>query len=151
MNKIKSIFGIIVRKCIVLYYRKLGVSIGNNVFISHAAKIDTTYRDSIFIDDNCYITHRASIISHDHSVYRRIPFEKDNGRGVVRLESNVFVGSGAQILRNVTIGKNSVVAAGAVVTKNVPSNVIVAGNPAEIIKKFIPITKKKNNENSPCQ
>lgn len=119
----------------------MGITIGKNVFISHAAKIDTTYRNSINIEDNCYITYGASITAHDHSVYRRVPFEKDNGRGIVHLKKNVFIGNGAQVLRNVTVGENSIVAAGAIVTRNVPPNVIVAGNPAVIIKEFIPIKK----------
>lgn len=140
LNKIKITLGSILRRMIVLYYRQLGVSVGKNVFISHCAKIDTTYRDSIFIEDNCYITYGASIIAHDHSVYRRIPFQKDDGKGIVRLKKNVFIGNGAQVLRNVTVGENSIVAAGAIVTKNVPPNVIVGGNPAIIIKKFQPLT-----------
>jgi acetyltransferase-like isoleucine patch superfamily enzyme len=140
-NQIKSKIGALLRKCIILYYKKMGITIGKNVFISHAAKIDTTYRNSINIEDNCYITYGASITAHDHSVYRRVPFEKDNGRGIVHLKKNVFIGNGAQVLRNVTVGENSIVAAGAIVTRNVPPNVIVAGNPAVIIKEFIPIKK----------
>jgi acetyltransferase-like isoleucine patch superfamily enzyme len=54
-------------------------------------------------------------------------------------KKNVFIGSGAIVLRNVTIGENSIVAAGAVVIKDVPANVIVAGNPALVIKSFSPI------------
>ena len=123
------------RKAVVLRYRLLGVEIGKNVFISHAAKIDTTYPESIFIDDNCYITYGATILAHDHSVYRHTPFSEDDGRGRVVLERNVFVGSGSIILRNVRIGENSIISAGAVVTKNVPQNVVVGGNPARIIRE----------------
>jgi acetyltransferase-like isoleucine patch superfamily enzyme len=54
----------------------------------------------------------------------------------VKIGDNVWIGMGAVILKGVTIGDNSVVAAGAIVTKSVPANSIVAGNPAEIVKKF---------------
>lgn len=58
------------------------------------------------------------------------------------LENNVFIGAHAIILRNVRVGENSVVSAGAVVSKDVPDNVIVAGNPAKIIREFKIINNK---------
>ena len=54
----------------------------------------------------------------------------------VRIHDNVWIGMGAVILKGVEIGENSVVAAGAIVTKSVPPNVVVAGNPAAIVKHF---------------
>jgi len=54
----------------------------------------------------------------------------------VKIGDNVWIGMNATILKGVTIGNNSVVAAGSVVTKSVPANVVVAGNPAVVIKKF---------------
>ena len=54
----------------------------------------------------------------------------------VIIADNVWIGMNATILKGVTIGENSVVAAGAVVTKSVPANVVVAGNPAVLVKKF---------------
>jgi acetyltransferase-like isoleucine patch superfamily enzyme len=54
----------------------------------------------------------------------------------VIIGDNVWIGMNATILKGVTIGENSVVAAGAVVTKSVPSNVVMAGNPAVVIKRF---------------
>jgi acetyltransferase-like isoleucine patch superfamily enzyme len=140
-GRLKIAIGGLIRKATVRYYRFLGVKIGQNVFISHAAKIDTTYPGSVFIEDNVYITYGATITAHDHSVYRHIPFNEDDGRGMVVLKKNVFVGSGAIVLRNVTVGENTIIAAGAVVTKDVPPNVIVAGNPAVVIKVFV-MTKK---------
>lgn len=52
----------------------------------------------------------------------------------VRIKDNVWIGMGAVILKGVTIGENAVVAAGAIVTKDVPANAVVAGNPAKIVK-----------------
>src|SRR5438477_1526329 len=54
----------------------------------------------------------------------------------VKISDNVWIGMNAIILKGVTIGENSVVAAGAVVTKSVPANCIVAGNPAAVVKTF---------------
>ena len=56
--------------------------------------------------------------------------------GKVVIEENAWIGIGAIICPGVTIGRNAVVAAGAVVTKDVPDNVVVAGVPAKIIKKI---------------
>ena len=56
--------------------------------------------------------------------------------GPVKIADNVWVGMNAVILKGVTIGENSVVAAGAVVTKSVPPNTVVAGNPAVVVKTF---------------
>jgi acetyltransferase-like isoleucine patch superfamily enzyme len=139
MHGFKIILGRAIRMLAVQWYRFLGVHIGSNVFISHACKIDTTYPNSIIIQDNVYITYGAMISAHDHSVYRHT--SQDDGKGKVVLEKNVFIGAGSIVLRNVTIGENSIVAAGAVVTKDVPANTIVAGNPAKVIKRFIPLKK----------
>ena len=54
----------------------------------------------------------------------------------VIIRDNVWIGMGAVILKGVTIGENSVVAAGSIVTRDVPPNVVVAGNPAVIVKQF---------------
>lgn len=54
----------------------------------------------------------------------------------VRIADNVWIGMGALILKGVEIGENSVVAAGSIVTKSVPANVVVAGNPAVIVKQL---------------
>ena len=60
----------------------------------------------------------------------------DKGKGTVRLGNDVFIGVNSVILRDVTIGDYSIVGAGSVVTKDVPPSVVVAGNPARIIRKL---------------
>jgi acetyltransferase-like isoleucine patch superfamily enzyme len=70
------------------------------------------------------------------------PFYKDRPRrpslktAPVRIADNVWIGMNATILKGVTIGENSVVAAGSVVTKSVPPNSVVAGNPANVVRTF---------------
>lgn len=119
----------------------MGVRVGKGVFISFGSYIDTCYPRSIVIGDQSYITRGAKLIAHDHSVYRFASSldrrsSNDDGKGFIILGKNVFVGAGAIILRNVKIGDNAVVAAGAIAVRDVSANVVVAGNPAQIIREF---------------
>ena len=69
-----------------------------------------------------------------HGIYdRAIPVGKTKP---IILEENVWIGDRAVVGKGVTIGKNSIVAAGAVVVKDVPENVVVGGNPAKVIKEL---------------
>ena len=108
------------------------IQIGRNVFINHAC----TFLDlgGIIIEDDVLIGPNVSIISESHPVH-------PENRKMLELKSviikrNAWIGANATILPGVTIGENSVVAAGAVVTKDVPTNTIVAGIPAKVIKKI---------------
>ena len=108
------------------------IQIGRNVFINHAC----TFLDlgGIIIEDDVLIGPKVSIITENHPV-------SPNERKVLNLKSvivkrNSWIGANATILPGVTIGENSVVAAGAVVTKDVPANTVVAGIPAKVIKKI---------------
>ena len=75
-----------------------------------------------------------------HGIYdRALPVGQSKQ---VTLEDNVWIGDGAIVSKGVTIGKNSIVGARAVVVKDIPENVIVAGNPAEIIKELDPREKQ---------
>ena len=71
-----------------------------------------------------------------HGIYNRM--ERDPDIKPIVLEDNVWVGDHALVLKGVRIGKNSVVAARAVVVKDVPPNVVVAGNPARVVKELDP-------------
>jgi acetyltransferase-like isoleucine patch superfamily enzyme len=119
-------------------YRLLNVKVGHDVFISLGAHIDTSYPDLIEIEDDVYITRGAILIAHDQSVWQRGDTLQDDGRGYIKICRKAFIGSGAIILRNVTVGENAIVAAGSVVTRDVPPNSIVAGNPARVVKEFTP-------------
>jgi len=114
----------------------MGVTIGKNCMISLGAKLDCG-NGKIFIGDKCTITHGCIILSHDRA--KKIISRKINrnyeGKGT-RLGNHVFVGVNSVILRDVIIGDNSIIGAGSVVTKDVPPNVVVAGNPAKIIRKL---------------
>ena len=91
--------------------------------------------EKIEIGDACMIAHGAYISDADwHGIYDRA--EPVGNTKPIILKDNVWVGDSAIICKGVTIGKNSIIGAGAVVTKNVPENCIYAGNPARLVKKI---------------
>ena len=114
--------------------RAQGVKIGRKSMISMGAKIDVS-RGRVIIGERCHITYGCVILSHDH-IRRRINHDAVMPENIVVIGDRVFVGVNAVIMPGVTIGDNSVVGAGAVVTKDVPSNVVVAGNPARVIRRL---------------
>jgi acetyltransferase-like isoleucine patch superfamily enzyme len=109
-------------------------AIGNNCKISSHSFIC----EGVTIEDNVFIGHGVMFIN---DLYPRattatgeLQTEADwkVGRTLVRVGASI--GSGATILAHVTIGENSLVGAGSVVTKDVPANAVVAGNPARVLK-----------------
>ncbi|HDZ06841.1 hypothetical protein LCGC14_0050260 [marine sediment metagenome] len=106
--------------------------IGKNVFIN----FDCVFLGlgGITIEDGVLIAPKVSLLTEGHSIS---PSER---HGLVpksiHIKKNAWIGANATILQGVTIGENSVVAAGSVVSKDVPDNVVVGGTPAKIIKKI---------------
>lgn len=105
---------------------------GKHVFVNSGCRFQD--QGGIRIGDNCLIGHNAVIATLNHEIEpeRRattIP-------SPIVLERNVWVGANVTILPGVTIGKNAVIAAGAVVTKDVAANTIVGGVPAKLIKRI---------------
>lgn len=108
------------------------IKLGRNVFINSGCCFQD--QGGIELGDGCMIGHQVVIatLNHDLMPERRasmIPAKVTLGR-------NVWVGAHATILPGVTIGDNSVVAAGAVVTKDVPANCVAAGVPARVVKRL---------------
>lgn len=110
------------------------VTIGSNTAITANSKIFC--KNEINIGNNCAISWDVTIMDTDfHSIVEN-GWEKEK-ESPVNIGNHVWIGCGAKILKGVTIGDNSVVAANAIVVKDVPPNTIVAGNPAKVIKKNI--------------
>ena len=106
--------------------------LGKNVFIN----FDCTFLDlgGITIDDNVMLAPKVSLLSEGHPVAA-------NDRqtltvGSIHIKRNAWIGAHATILQGVTIGENAVVAAGAVVSKDVPANTVVGGMPAKHIRNL---------------
>ncbi|MFT3738680.1 MAG: sugar O-acetyltransferase [Breznakibacter sp.] len=106
--------------------------IGKNVFIN----FDCTFLDlgGITIEDNVLIAPKVSLLSEGHPVSPESRHSLMVGH--IHIKKNAWIGANATILQGVTVGENAIVAAGAVVSKDVPDNTIVGGIPAKIIKKF---------------
>ena len=109
------------------------ISIGRNVFVNQ----NCTFYDlgGLDIADDVMIGPNVSIITSGH------PVEPSRRRAFtiakpIVIERNVWIAAGATIIGGVTVGENSVVAAGSVVTKNVPPNTLVGGNPARVIRSI---------------
>lgn len=112
------------------YFRTVyGMNIADDVRISFKARLDKTNPQGLFIGSKTYVAFDAIILSHDFSTRRH------DAKTVIG--KNCFIGAGAIILPNVTIGDEVIVGAGSVVTKDIPSNSAVGGNPARIIRSDI--------------
>ena len=108
--------------------------VGRNVFVNQ----NCTFYDlgGIDIADDVMIGPNVSLITSSH------PIEPDQRRnGVIAspivIEKNVWIAAGAIIIGGVTVGENAVVAAGSVVSKDVPRNTLVVGNPARVVRSNI--------------
>lgn len=106
--------------------------IGKNVFIN----FNCTFLDlgGITIEDNVLLAPNVSLLSEGHPVS---PEERHSLiPRPIHIKKNAWIGAGSSILQGVTIGENSIVAAGAVVSKDVPDNSIAGGIPAKVLKSL---------------
>jgi maltose O-acetyltransferase len=108
---------------------------GDNVAVNNAFSVECSSK--VIIENDVLIGVNCSIIDndgHDLSIDKRnIESPKT---APVHIHQNVFLGSNVSILKGVTIGKNSIIGNGSIVTKNIPENVMAAGNPAKVIRNL---------------
>ncbi len=141
--------GVKLSKFINLYGCEIGddtkigafVEIQKNASVGRQCKISshTFVCEGVTIEDNVFIGHGVMFIN---DIYPRatangqLQTEADWKVERTVIKNGASIGTGATILANVTIGENAIVGAGSVVTKNVPANCIVAGNPARVLRKI---------------
>ncbi|MBF0231722.1 MAG: acyltransferase [Desulfamplus sp.] len=115
-----------------------GIYIGDHVLISPGVRISAARE--IMISDNCMIASNAYITDSDwHGIYdRSLP---PDTAYPVKLENNVWIGDSAIICKGVTIGQNSIIGAGAVVSSDIPPDSIAVGNPARVVRTLDPSRK----------
>jgi acetyltransferase-like isoleucine patch superfamily enzyme len=113
------------------------ITIGDNVGMSGTTLLA---RKSITVGDNVLFGANCTVIDSDHHQIDPTSRLNDDVAKIISksvvIENNVWLGGSVMVLKGVTIGRNSVVGAGSIVTADVPSNVLVAGNPAKIIRKI---------------
>lgn len=139
MEQLRKIWGEISGKALhqstsiqIPFYINIGrfTQIGKNVFINHACSV--LDMGGVIIEDDVLIGPKVNLISESHPLN---PSER-NALIVkpIVIKRNAWIGAGATILPGVTVGENAVIAAGAVVSKDVPDNTVVGGIPAKVIK-----------------
>ena len=116
----------------VWLHRMRGVSIGDNVSIGLSVLIETAYPRLISIGNNVSIGIRTVIIGHLRDLTTQA---RAGNKPTVRIEDDVYIGPGVIVLPNVTIGHGAVVSAGSVVSRSVPPQTLVQGNPAKPIAR----------------
>lgn len=124
----------------IKYYRKKGVQIGENVRM-YNVRIDEGHGYLVKVGDECILTN-CTILAHDAST--QIYYNKTKV-GKVEIGNRCFIGLGSIILPNVRIGDDCIVGAGTVVTKDIPKESIVVGNPARIISSIDEFKEKHEN------
>lgn len=111
------------------------IDIGNDVLVMNGVRISSA--KSITIGDGCMLANFCYLTDSDwHDIHDRT--SAPGGCAPIVLERGAWIGDSAIVCKGVRVGENSIVGAGAVVTKDVPPNVIVAGNPARVVKKLDP-------------
>lgn len=125
------------------------VEIQKNAVIGRRCKISshTFVCEGVTIEDNVFIGHGVTFIN---DVYPRattpegeLQTEKDWRVETTVIKRGASIGSGSTILSNLVIGENAIVGAGSVVTRDVPPNTIVAGNPAKILRSLASLPEVK--------
>ncbi|WP_051349404.1 sugar O-acetyltransferase [Chryseobacterium gregarium] len=116
------------------FYTNFGkfTAIGKNVFINHACSF--LDMGGITIEDQVLIGPKVNLITENH------PVNPDERQALITkpivIRKGAWIGAGATVLPGVTVGENAIVAAGAVVSKDVPDHTVVGGIPAKIIRKI---------------
>lgn len=120
-----------------------GIQIGKNVFIDNTALLDWRFGKHITLCDGAVIGHKALLLCHDRSSLSRI---SAMWIAPIYVGERAFIGADSVLLPGVRIGKDALVAAGAVVTKDVEPGVIVAGVPARPIGRIENLDRRRLEE-----
>jgi acetyltransferase-like isoleucine patch superfamily enzyme len=118
------------------------VEVQKNATIGKSCKISshTFICEGVTIEDNVFIGHGVTFINDSYpratTAYGQLQTEADWKVERTVVKKGASIGSGATILSRVSVGENAIVGAGSVVTKDVPTNTIVAGNPAKVLRRI---------------
>ena len=138
LSKFINLYG-----CAIGDNTKIGafVEVQKNAYIGKNCKISshTFICEGVTIEDNVFVGHNVSFINDTYpratAANGQLQTEADWKVEPILVKKGASIGSGSTILSNVTIGENAIIGAGSVVTKDVPADTIVAGNPARVKRK----------------
>lgn len=114
------------------YYIKKGMTVGKNFCRQGSTKFDITNCYLISFGDNITVANGVQFLAHDDTTVEELGYRKV---GKIIVGNNVFFGAKSTVLMNTKIGNDVIIAAGSMVTKDIPDNTIVAGVPAKVIGK----------------
>ena len=121
--------------------QRMGLKVGKNFDAQLGYELDPSHCWLIEIGDDVTFGPHVQVLAHDASTCKTLGYAKI---GRVTIGNNVFVGAGSIILPGVKIGNNSVIGAGSIVTKDVPTNMVYAGNPAKQIMTLEEFVEKNS-------
>ncbi|MBQ0059589.1 MAG: sugar O-acetyltransferase [Lachnospiraceae bacterium] len=117
------------------------ISVGDNFYTNHNVTIldgaPVTFGDNVFIAPNCVFSTAGHPIDAE---------QRNQGLEIalpITVGNNVWIGTQVSVLPGVTIGDNTVIGAGSVVNKDIPSGVVAAGNPCRVIREITEADKNK--------
>ena len=139
LSKFINLYG-----CVIGDNTKIGafVEVQKNAYIGKHCKISshTFICEGVTIEDNVFVGHNVSFINDSYpratAANGQLQTEADWKVEPILVKKGASIGSGSTILSNVTIGENAIIGAGSVVTKDVPADTIVAGNPARVKRRI---------------
>lgn len=136
-NRLRYIRAIRSSSNFINYLRNIGMTIGEDCFFQSpkTATIDPTRPVLIDIGNHCYFLENFTLLTHDNitKVFGPIYHEFIPSSGKVKIGNNVYFARNCTVLKGVTIGDNTIVGYGSVVTKSTPPNSVIAGVPAKVI------------------
>jgi acetyltransferase-like isoleucine patch superfamily enzyme len=148
--------GVKLSKFINLYGCEIGddtkigafVEIQKNATVGRCCKISshTFICEGVTVEDDVFIGHGVTFINDSYpraTTDGKLQTEADWRVECTIVKKGASIGSGATILSNTCIGENAIVGAGSVVTRDVPANTIVAGNPARVLRQIVPTLEIK--------
>jgi acetyltransferase-like isoleucine patch superfamily enzyme len=119
----------------VRFHKLRGVNIGKNVMIGLQVTLDHSYPEYIYIEDDVSLAGNNYILTHSNP-YPHFKNVLESYVAPVVIKKGAWLGIGAIVLPEVTIGEYSVIAAGSLVTKSIPDKVIAGGMPAKVLKEI---------------
>lgn len=110
------------------------VHFGSNIYCNfNLTLVDDTH---IYIGDHVMIGPNVTLATAGHPISPKLRRQGIQYNKPITIEENVWIGSSVQVMPGVTIGKNSIIGAGSVVTKDIPANVIAVGNPCRVLREI---------------